>query len=751
MKTSALEAARQPYLGQSTSGSHRFGDLASAAFVALGALLMLALVAILPWQVASEGRRVEGFSSELIESINTLSATRQVLISLQAAETGERGYLLTGAIAFLEPFNEALKSLPQEFEVLVEKNQDGPFHADALRIVSLGYKELYFLQEILQLREEAGVQVAIERVAEQQAKKTMDELRVAIEQLRSAQAQIIQANAVALEEQSRWFSQLATLLAAIIAFSILCGGCFGLRYIFVRSRVERESLAARDKAQRESMAKSDFLSSMSHEMRTPLNGVIGYTDLLLEHDLTSEQRRLAKRVQTSGKALLKVISDVLDISRIEAGEVGIELRPMTIQGLLETVSEILATFAGDKGISLRLTCSEDLPASVIGDEARLRQVLLNLVNNAIEFTEAGSVTVSATLASRPGWVRFAVSDTGVGIDKEHLTRLFDRYFQVNSGRARRLGGTGLGLAISQELVRLMGGEITVESELGMGSTFSFEVSLPRADASEALEVETTASAQSASVLLVEDVKSNRELAVTFLKSAGFSVDVAQDGAEAVAMAAVQKYDIIFMDIQMPVMDGLAACRILRDRGDETPIVTMTANVLSSEIRNFTDAGMNGRVGKPFNRQDLVSAVKTYVKAGAASPSGEAAQGPGAVSAFSDARRLMGDDWSIKALEGLKQRIEIAFPKDAMEDASEATLGREAHRVTSHAGILGFSELASACSALERACNAHSDVAAAYAVARRSARTVSAEIDRVLQGGFDEAGPSAPRHRGSVLG
>ena len=373
------------------------------------------------------------------------------------------------------------------------------------------------------------------------------------------------------------------------------------------------------RAEAASRAKSQFLANMSHEIRTPMNGVIGMAELLSATPLDASQREVTETIRSSGQILLAIINDILDLSTIESGQLVLDREPFPLGSVLSRAVKVVSPAASAKGLPLDVSADAAIPAHLVGDPLRLGQVLVNLLSNAVKFTESGRVTLSTRLvpetAERPAAIRIEVRDTGIGIEPEHLSRLFQPFEQGDASMSRRFGGTGLGLAISKRLVDLMDGRLWGESQPGVGSTFILELPLRAAESSSALSRPVRAAvpdrkpAANLRLLIAEDNPVNQRVATRMLLKLGYQADVVENGRLAVEAVQRQAYDVIFMDVQMPELDGLEAARRIKARPGPAPwIVALTAHALEHDRQQCLAAGMNDFLSKPVQLNELTAAL-----------------------------------------------------------------------------------------------------------------------------------------------
>lgn len=537
----------------------------------------------------------------------------------------------------------------------------------------------------------------------------------------------------------------------------------GLRWINARGRVETDAagrtvrvlgltldttarkeaeialIAAKAEADRANRAKTDFLATMSHEIRTPLNAVLGFTDLMLASGrLDPATRRQANLVRSSGAALLTVVNDILDFSKVEAGAVELVERPFALHPLLDNCIAIVRGSAEAKQLALHLRVDPALPRWVLGDENRLRQVLLNLLNNAVKFTATGSVTLAVAPGEDPSGegIAMRVVDTGIGIPADKRDRLFRHFSQLDGSIQRDYGGTGLGLAICHRLVGLMGGTVEVTSEPGAGSTFAFTIRLPpTAPASAEETVATAPPSRRGRLLLVDDSGVNRELAEAVLAGAGHSVRSVADGAAAVAAIEAERFDLVLMDVQMPGMDGMTATRAIRALPAPAawvPVVGMTANVLPEQIEAYRAAGMDAHVGKPFDRTELLATVARLLPAGG-SDGGVLHPGLDRTT-YLATRRTLSPTRLREVLAIFTTELSTSFRGESGSAASRAAHRRSAHTLCASSAMIGFTSLSDACREVEGFDEARvaRDGVEAYAATLEAARALAASAEGAVE-------------------
>ena len=579
--------------------------LVAGALAAALAVVMVALVVLVQYQ-----RNEDLETRKTVARSYVLRAHMQHVFSLvQDVETGARGFMLTGEEVFLEPYDHARAKLPNEMAQLRASALHAPDRVHADRIDVLVRRKLQIAARHVALRREAAPQAAALSVRDGQGRKVMDEIRAELARWDAEEENELAQRLAAADAAGRALRLTLRSLAAGVVLIIFAGGWGAVA--LARSREQAEAA---------NQAKSRFLAMMSHELRTPLNGVLGMAHALAASPLDARQHGYVDVIETSGQSLLAILNDILDLSKIEAGRLEIEAIAFCLPELIDAIVALWNAPAAEKG--LRLVVELDaLPAWVTGDPTRLRQVLTNLLSNALKFTSRGEIRFSVRYSADQR-IQFQVADTGAGMSPAVQARLFRDFSQGEVSTGRKFGGTGLGLSISRRLCRMMGGDLEAQSIEGEGSTFTGSIAAPVAEPPvEAADAEVQDDLPSLRILAVDDNASNRAVVEALLHALGLPVILASDGAEALEVLRATPVDLVLMDVNMPVMNGLEALAAIRDGQAGDPrirVVALTADAMTGDRERYLAKGFDGHLSKPIVPQALIEALTEAVQSVGAS-------------------------------------------------------------------------------------------------------------------------------------
>ena len=549
----------------------------------------------------------------------------RVFSILLDAETGQRGFTITGLPEYLEPYEEARRRLPGEVQALSELGRSyASIQKDLTELRFLLDQRMNQLSEVVRVRRERGFAAASELVSSRRGKKTMDEIRVLVGRMRRERLDIFTSNG----EQTRRQLNRANVTSLVAGLLGVGAGFFSLylaRVGLEHERRERELAEAKLRAEQHSEQKSAFLANVSHEIRTPMNAILGFTELLVAELKLPRQQRYLLSIRTAAESLLQLINDVLDMSKIEAGVVELNPEPTDPREICEFIQTVFVEQATRKGLTLTCRIADDLPAGLMLDRTRLRQILVNLVGNAVKFTERGSIRLdlrSEPDPDLPGLVSLLmeVEDTGVGIPRDRLDAIFKPFVQADSKRPQEKQGTGLGLAIVKRLTEMLGGTVVVASVPDQGTTFHLRI--PRVEVatrglarveSEKEGIVDFNRLRPATLVVVDDQEMNRQLIAGILEGSHHQVFLGSDGRSAVELVRQHRPDLVLLDIRMPRMDGRQALAQIRSvPGCELlPVIAVTASSQVDDERELR-LQFSGYLQKPFTQRKLYAELAAFL-------------------------------------------------------------------------------------------------------------------------------------------
>jgi signal transduction histidine kinase/CheY-like chemotaxis protein len=721
----------------------------------IGALLLLLVGGALTYRATAEFSDSAEWVAHTQQARGALS---RVYGDIADAEASQRNFLITGQDRQLDHFTRASGGVLDQLEALERLLSDNPAQLRNLaQLDELTHRMFALLRRGVMLYQDAGFPAAKGLVASGQSIRIMESILALTQRMDAAEAALLAEREAALtrSRQRTLVALLLTLLVSSAIFAVLYSGI--RREMAARTQAEHALVAAKEAADTANRAKSTFLATMSHEIRTPMNGVLGMLELLSLTRLDAEQRSTLEVVRQSGKSLLRIIDDILDFSKIEAGRLEVRPEAASIGALVEGVRNIYSGNASSKGLLITHRVDPGISPALRVDPLRLRQILSNFVSNAIKFTAAGSVEISAELVGRGGGeerLRFSVKDTGIGISAQDQQHLFQPFSQAAGNTAQRFGGTGLGLAICRRLARMMGGSIEMASELGKGTTMVLTVSLPIADPQSLPKPEAPSSAdlpgaasarrtapsaaqaetEGTLLLVVDDHPTNRSLLVRQANMLGYAAESAENGAAALKLWQSGRFAMVVTDCNMPVMNGYDLARSIRrleggNGGARVPIIACTANALGGEAETCLAAGMDDYLVKPVALAQLGDKLERWLPlpADACAPldgSALAAFSGGNAAAerelLADFRRTNSED--------------AAMLRHAISERDLSLVTNASHRIKGACRMVGAYALASVCERIEHASRASEwhTVLADVAAFQQECMRLNAHLDALAQ-------------------
>jgi signal transduction histidine kinase/DNA-binding response OmpR family regulator len=597
----------------------RHGIIGPLAIIWLTATVASVVAGAVAWSRFSRSIDASVEAEQLRESMY------QLFSALQDAEASERGYLLTGSRAYREAFNIADRTFPEEFDRLAASAQHDPLgQADLVELRRLVDLKLAELRQAIALRAEKGPAGPEVAASPEQTRTTMDRIREIIKRRHDNRLDLLSATGETTRRQMKavhlmtWMAGLLGVGAGVFAF-------YFYRVDYYQERGRRQLLEEKLHAEQSVREKSDFLANMSHEIRSPMNAILGFSELLEPAGLTPKQAQYVRAIRDSGAALLHLINDILDLSKLEAGKLELHPDPTDMRDSCEFLRTVFGQQAVMKSLQLQFQLSHNLPRALLLDRLRLRQVLVNLLSNAIKFTERGRIRTRVSWESqgdgRSGTLLIDVEDTGIGIPAAQLDEVFKPFVQAESLRTTDKEGTGIGLTIVKRLTELMGGSLTVESKVGQGTTFHLRFAnvpvsgrLPAGDHAEPGGAVDFNDFAPATLLVVDDNQTNRDLMAGIFEKTHHQVHFANNGQEALECLGQEKLDVVLLDIRMPVMDGRTTLAEIRKQASlvSLPVIAVTA---SSEAGKELElqSQFSGYIRKPFSRQELFLALAQFLQ------------------------------------------------------------------------------------------------------------------------------------------